>query len=270
MAVSAWLMMLKKDIRILRTHWLVSAGVTVAVGVMVGIAHQLSSLASGFAAVAGGFLVMANLFVLPANLLRGLNEEMRRAPSLWLQTPQSGWAMLASKVVSSVLGALLFAFVAYLMALWMFRINIGHVTSFLTVQQIRDFTIILNQIPRLGLYVMATLLFFGLYIAMWFSTVYISVRTVRNRLQKFSWLVGVGIVLIATWGLSALESTVWYERLFGWGQFSALSLFSPDLQTMFPIQNGMPITAGHLVFDVIVMAILFYFTGRLIDRHVEV
>ena len=182
----------------------------------------------------------------------------------------SGSVHLASKLVSSLFGALMFLVAAYLLALWMFHIDIGHVKAVLSTQQIGNVSILLNQIPRLGLYVAVALLFFGLYIAMWVSTAYMSVQVVKNRLRKFSWLVGVVIVLLATWGLGAFESTSFYESLFGWGQFSALPLFPPDVQAMVPTQNGTPITGGHIVFDAIVIAILFYVTGRLIDRHVEV
>ena len=268
--MSPWVVMVKKDIRALRRRWMISVGILLMVGIAIGLAASTGSLKPGVATAVGTVFVIANVFVMPVNLFRGLASEMRRSPSLWLQTPQSGWAMLASKLLSSLIGSVLFLVTAYLLTLWMFHIDLQKVRGILTEQQVGHVSLILEQIPRLGLYGAVALLFFGLYIAMWVGTAYMSVRAVRSQLRKFSWLVGAAVLFIATWGLGAFERTALYQSLFGWGQFTFLSLFPPDVQAAFPKQNGTPITMGHLVFDVIVIAVLFYVTGRLIDRHVEV
>lgn len=272
MVLSRWMTMLKKDIRILRTRWLISVGIITAIGITVGVASSTGTLKPGVATAFGAFLLIANLLVLPINLFRGLAVEMR-TPSLWLQTPQSGWAMLASKLVSSLIGALIFLVVAGLLALWMFQTDLRHIKAMLSAHPIQyvHVSFLLNQLPRVEVYGAVALLCIALYIAMWVGTTYIAVHAVKNSMRKFSKLVGVVVVLLATWGVGAFEHTSIYRWLFGWGKFSALSLFPTQVRSLFAIRDRSPltITEGHLVFAALLIVLLFYVTGQLIDRHVE-
>lgn len=276
--------MFKKDVRMLGVGWLVILGVLLIVVVAVTTANYFGFIPPGIATAIGVILLVSNIFIFPANLFKGLNKEMKRTPSLWLQTPQSGWSMFISKIVSSLLGAVMFLVLSDCLAWALFHIDAGNALSevqrqvqananALTSEQLHIAAMVIAQIPRLVFYTSVSLLCVGIYIAMWVSLVYMSVRAVRYRLHKFSWIVGMIVVLIATWGLGAVEHTALYQHVFGWGKFSALALFPANVQSVIPapaVHTMAPITTGYVVFDTIIMIILFYLVGRIIDRHVEV
>lgn len=292
-----WMTMFKKDIRALSTRWFLTLGVILVIVLAVGGASAFGYAEPGLALVVAGFLTVANLFILPTQLFRSLKSEMRRSPSLWLLTPTSGWSMLWSKLLSSLVGTVLFVAVTYLLSILLLHIgltrglSLSHLhiqtqstpgldwsrkvgppnTSSLELAQLQRMHVMIGLVPRFELYAVIALVWFGLYIALWASLAYMSVQAVRYRLKKFRWLVGIGVVLVATWGISALQSSSLYAHLFGWGKFSLLSLLPQSVHATFQGTNlTPPITVGSIVFEAIVMAIVFYLTGRLIHRHVEV
>ncbi|MCL6441946.1 MAG: hypothetical protein K6T83_00540 [Alicyclobacillus sp.] len=269
--MSSWWMMLSKDLRMLRTRWLVSSGILAAVAGTVGVTSTTNHIDPGLAMTIGVFLVISNVFVLPANVFRSLSNELRWCPSLWLQTPKSGWSMLASKLLSTLIWALLFLVATSIFASWIIHVNIVRLSMTPSVNWSGDdVSILTSQTPRLVFYAAAGLLLFGLYFALWVSTIFMSVRAVKNRLRKFSALVGVIIVLVATWGLSAFQNTRVYDWLFDWGRVSPLILFPANSRAIVPPESVPTVPVGIFVFYFIVSVILFYIAGRLIDRHVEV
>jgi hypothetical protein len=262
--------LVRKDLRMMRNRWLTGVGVMLVIGMALAVSSYTGTFNPSVATALAIMMVMGSFFVLPAGLYRGLNTEMKRTPSLWLQTPESGWGMLTSKLVTSFVGGLLFIVVADLLAFIMLRIDLSRAMATMDSIQREYAVVIQNEMPRVGLYATVTLLFLGMYTALWVSTVYLCVKAVKKHLHKFSWLVGLVLIVIATWGLGAFEHTALYESLFGWGRFHAMSLFPSHVQSVITNHNDFLITSGHIVFDLIVMLVLFYVSGRLIDRHVEV
>lgn len=289
--MAVWLTMLKKDIWMLKNQWLGFMAIAVVVTAAVLLAHSLGVLYAARSAVIVGVVLTGSVFVvLPAQLYRGINQEVKGSAALWLQTPRSGWAMLGSKLVCSLIGSLMYFVVAYFLALALFHsVNLMHalpalhyrihsrangngVPSQYELMKAAPayVSVLTGQIPRIEFYVMAGLLGGGLYLALWISLWYMAVRSVKNQLKKFSWLVGLGVVMVSTWGLGGLKSTALYARTFGWGKVAVLDLFPPHVRALFTRHPFGTIVMGHLAFDAIIGVLLFYFTGLFIDRYLEV
>ncbi len=289
--MTVWLTMLKKDIWMLKSQWLGFMAVSVVVTAAVLIAHALGILDAARSAVIVGMALTGSLFVVfPAQLYRGINREVKGSAALWLQTPVSGWAMLGSKLVSSLIGSVTYFVVAYFLALALFHsVNLMHALPSVHHQiqghaprsgipgqrsLVKDapayVDAVAGQMPRIEFYVMAGLLGVGLYLALWISLIYMAVRSVKNQFKRFGWLVGLGVVLVATWGLGGLKSTALYARTFGWGKVAVVDLFPSHVRVLVGRHLLGAIVAGHLAFDAIIGVLLFYLTGLIIDRYMEV
>ena len=291
--MSVWLTMLKKDVAILRNLWVGFVGIAVVLTAAALAANALGFMDAARAAlIVGGVLIVAPFFTFPAQLYRGINKEVKSTPALWLHTPQSGWAMLASKLVSSLIGSLIIFIVYYFLALALFgRTNFAHILPPLHYQtksfsgngggiiiQNRPYPLNLSpahlaflesQIPRIEFYVMMSLLACGLYVAMWIVLTYLSVHAVKNQLRKYNWLAGLGVILLATWGVGTFKSTAFFRYLFGWGRIPLLKLFPPAMHTVFPTGVTAAVIGGYLVFNALLMVLLFGALGLIIDRYLE-
>jgi hypothetical protein len=292
--MSVWLTMLKKDIRILKNQCVAFLGIVVIVTAAVLTANSFGILDARTTLIVAVVLTCTPLCAFPAQLFRGINKEVKEASALWLYTPKSGWAMLGSKSIASLIGSLLYFVVCFFLVLALFHsVNIAHAlpplhyqtqthsgdsgftlstqngTSLVNVSP-AHISILVAQIPRIEFYVMMLFLCCGLYLGMWITLIYMSVCAVKNRFKKFTWLVGLGVVLIATWGLGALGNTALYEQLFGWGRVSVLNLFPSDVRTLLPGHVSATIVTGHFAFNAIIVVLLFYVTGLIIDRYLEV
>ncbi|WDL98089.1 hypothetical protein [Alicyclobacillus sp. ALC3] len=292
--MSVWVTVLKKDIWILKNQWFGFLGVAViaTAGVLTG--SSLGILHAWAPLTVGVILMFTPLVALPAQMARGINKEIKGTAPLWLHTPTSGWAMLGSKLISSLIGALMYFVVCYSLALALFHsVNIAHALPPLHNQSQthgsgngvtlntqngitlvnlspRHISILVAQLPRIEFYVMLLLLCYGLYVSVWVTLIYMSVYAVRNQLKKFSWIVGFGVVLGAIWGLGALKNTTLYKQLFGWGSFPVLNLFPSDVRALFPGHTSAAIVSGYFVFNAILVVLLFFIAGLLIERYMEV
>ncbi len=290
--MSAWLTMLRKDLRLLKNQWLgflavavVSAGADLA-------AHALGIVDARTALIVGIVLTCTPLIAFPAQAYRGINQEMKEAAALWLQTPQSGWAMLGSKLVSSLIGSLPWLVICYGLALALFRsVNIADALPLLHYQtQVHSsgltvttrtatalasltqshIAILLAQIPRIELYVMLLFLCYGVYLAMWIALVYMAVQMLKNRAPRLGWIVALFGSLAATWGLGALKGTALYNQLFGWGRVPGVKLFPADVRSLLAGYVSPTLAIGHFTFSAVIVVLLFWITGLIIDRHLEV
>jgi|GEM_PF-4062945 len=295
--MSVWFKVFSKDIRMLRTGWLALLGISIIICGAAGAASYFHWVNPGMATAVGIVVIVANVFVFPSQLFKGLNKEMKGSPSLWLRTPLSGWAMLGSKCAVGLVIAVVFLAVSYGLSLFLFHFDLAHALpnpelhsqipsagnglSFswgantptqLAPPQFTLRNLVLNELPLIVIYMAISLGAIGIYIGLWVSFIYTSVRAVRNRLRKWSWLVGLGLVLIATWGLGAVKASGFYHHLFGWGHIPFTALIPVTLPANTAVELGNSITTldmGSLVFYVMITVILFFLTGLLIDRHVE-
>ncbi len=291
--MSMWLTMLKKDIWMLKNQWLGFLGGAVIVTALVLSAHSLGIVDAARTAVAVGVVLTGSLLVVfPAQLYRGMNQEIKGSAALWLQTPKSGWAMYGSKLISSLIASLLYFVISYFLALALFHsVNIthslppvhyqtqthGNANEILMTQHGTPLnvgpvylSVLAAQIPRILFFAMTFLFCFGLYLSLWLALIYLSVRAVKSQFKKLSWLVGLGVVLVATWGLGGLKSTALYAQAFGWGRVAVLDLFPSDVRTLLARHLIGTIVIGHFVFDAIIGVVLFSVTGLITDRYLEV
>lgn len=287
--MSVWLTMLKKDIWMLKNQWLGFMALAVVVTIAVFAAHLLGIMDAARSAVIVGIVLTGSLFIVfPAQLYRGINQEVKGSAALWLQTPQSGWAMFGSKLICSLIGSLMYFGVVYVLVLLLF--HAGNLTHALLPLQYEIqahvkgngiasaavhaapayVSVLAAQVARVEFFIMTGLFLGGIYFALWIVLVYLSVRAVRNQFRKFGWLVGLGVVLVGTWVLGVLQSTSLYARIFGWGKVPVLDLFPSEVRTLLAGHLVGTIDMGNLAFYALAGALLFYLTGLIIDRYLEV
>ncbi|WAH37742.1 hypothetical protein [Alicyclobacillus dauci] len=266
-----WMATLRKDLLMTRVFALVSMGCTAVAGMLlVGQAYRSHTLGSS----ESGLIIMATLlgleiFYLPTQLVVGIVREWRGTASLWLQSAQSGWALIASKVVSACVWALSLNIVTYVFTLWFYHLALAHAPLWKSSSWAHW---LLEHQFLVGMYILIGLLWIGLGIGLWLMLISIVMRSVRYKFKGLPWLAAFVVILIPAWGLQWLQDTALYHRIFDFGAFVPPGLdhqaFASAAQ-MAPQPWGV-LYGGHLLTDVVVLALVFYVSGWLFDKRVEV
>jgi hypothetical protein len=120
---------------------------------------------------------------------------------------------------------------------------------------------------------MAALMIFvsGLYMGFWAMLISVSMASGKRFLKKGRWLIGLAVFLIATWGLGAFSHTEIHDFITHWGLFH-ITITPPadNMNTMFHAPFQIPLYAGELFFNLFIAAAVFYLSGWLLDKKVEV
>jgi hypothetical protein len=264
--------LMKKELRLMRNFAL---GVLVAViigGLLdVRIAYDTQV---GAASILLGTVLMVQGLYLPFFMWISLRKEWRRKGVVWLHLPQSGQMLLFAKLLSGFVYMLLTVLVTALILLWVVNVD----TQNLTLDRLQSkgfpaatqpdgsiYIAAIHNFPHLLWLAIPFVLYMGLYIAIWVMTMSISVQACKHSLRKARWLVGIGIAIIATWGMDALESADAFQPLFHWGSVSFKFIEFSGVHIT-------PLTfyAGQFVIESVILAALFALCSWLLDRKVEV
>jgi hypothetical protein len=270
--MTSFITLMKKELRLMRNYAL---GVLVAV-IIVGLLDIRLAYDTQIGAASmllGGVLMVQGLY-LPFFIWISLRKEWRRKGVVWLHLPQSGRTLLFAKLLSGFVYMLLTLLVTALILLWVVSVDTQNLT--LARLQSKGFPAAMQQegsiyiaaihnVPHLLWLAIPFVLYMGLYIGIWVMTMSISVQACKHVLRKARWLVGIGIALIATWGMSTLESWDVYQHLFNWG---LVSFHFTEFSGMHI--TPLPFYVGQVVNDFIVMALLFTLCSWLLDKKVEV
>lgn len=254
----------------------------------------MAVLAIGFAAYypygvasilffAGSLVIV---FYLLAYLIISFSNE-RNSYSSWMQMPLPGWSLITAKIVAGLISMLITMIVVLLLTatvmafdgepdiMGLIEDNGGFVEVEITVEDMDDINIgveIINYITdhylQLTLafapfWIGAAIALAGLYLIYYFS------RFTLNRwIGRWSILAGIAVVILCLRLYGLLEQSIvmkWFE----WGTVPIAKtnfiagdiILDLDLHTVY---------FGHLVFDLILVGLVVYACGWLLDKKVEV
>jgi hypothetical protein len=270
--MSAWLTEFKKDLRLMRAFALISILIAAIIGVSLVVWGYQSQ--SGIGSMVGISLMFAmfslELFYLPVHVLINLNQEWRRTASFWLQSPQSGWRLLAAKVTSGLVWLLVLLLVTLAFGFWDFHTVLMHQEKFSIPSELLPW--IQQHQVMLTVYAVVSAVAVSFYLGLWMTLISVSMRSFRNRFKGGPWLIGIAVFLIMAWGMNWLTSTSLYHQVFDFGRVNLLQI---GLGQPFVLPSGVHVPfvdfyVGHFIFSGLVMAAIFLISARLLDRNVEV
>lgn len=279
--MNIWVTLLRKDFLEARTQWLiflviiVFGGAGLLIGIASGVAAELTGVAIFFVTV-----VIAIHFVLtPIYMFRLLRTEWRTTAPLWLQVPIPGWLMLLSKLAVSLFFVLTTWIAASLLAYGVTALTVSRPTLFQSVVanphhiSLNLYAAVLPAVvPRFAAFGLVAVLAVGTYLSAWVTLVMLTIKATRNRLGRGSTLLAVVLILIPTWGFSALRGVPGFRALMALGPLR-LPLGLPATPTYWPVHLPASVVVaafGSTVFYALVTAGVLIANAWLLDRKVEV
>lgn len=278
--VSSWLVMFKKDFRMSKSSLVILFGLIV-LWLLLVVSTQTTWRGSVFLIGSLSMLVWPLMFYYPVHVLRTLRQEWQKSSHLWLHTPMSGWSLLSSKMAVGLSYFAAYLVVMYGFFSWFVNFGVEHMKlpGEAHVQPLELKSLLSNvNVPLVIAISFLGLLCFGIYMGLWAAFISSCMQAVKNRWNKLAWLLGIVIFLIPTWGFSELNRVDFIRNLLHAGTFKMYVLAnnltymdeSGQSAGLSAAQAYIPIHAGEIVFYVLVSSVLFYLTGWLIEKKVEV
>lgn len=206
-------------------------------------------------------LISQSIWYLPVFLFTSLSKEWKSTAPLWLHLPQSGWQLLAAKVLAGLVAMVLTLLFLGLLSIWTAWEEISLILS--------DYTLPFSYLVPWGAYLAFLLIITSLYMALWAMMASVAMASVKSFLKKGHWLVGLAVLLLPTWGLNTLNQTSFYRSLTHWGAFQ-IHLPYPETFMEFGKLFTFNFFTGEVLFYLALCAGLFYLAGWLLDHKVEV
>lgn len=208
-------------------------------------------------------LPLASLWIwyLPIYLFTSLSKEWKYTSHLWLHLPQSGWQLLAAKFLAG-LPAMLSSMIFYgLLSTCIAWENLMPLLSAYSV----PFSLVLQWAAIFLVFTLAA----SFYLGLWAVMASVAMASVKSFLRRGRWLVGLGVLLLPTWGMGSLANTSVYQSLTHWGAFQVAL---PLPQEFIHLSQAFTYTlyAGEVLFYLLICAGLFFLAGWLLDYKVEV
>ena len=276
--MTAWMKVWMKEMRLGRKFMygvLILMAILAAVTIGLGISypHGVVSLVYG-----SGTLMI--LFYLMAYLIVSFSNE-KNSYSIWMQTPLPGWSLIAAKVLAGVVSMLITLVAACLLFLAIDvvdgELNISGMLSAeldlipeSELAEIRMVDVLLKDFEtykwHFALALIPAFLCGALIIGAIYLIFYMSNRMLRRRTGRWSGRAAILVTLFAIWLLDKLfESPI--LDLFDWGSFTLV-----DLPIMFDgdmiLLQTLPV--GYVVFSILILGLVVFVSGWLLDRKVEV
>lgn len=268
--MQAWLMVFRKDLRMSRLSLVAFIGLIVVSLLFISLSYTYQSgleFALAFLTILTGPLML----YFPIHLLLSLRHEWQRSAPVWLHTPISGLNLLLSKMLVGLIYFLASLLVMVIFGAWL--VNIG-LHRWGTFQNATLTTSLHSALPNLWIILVLGLLGMvavSLYMGVWAALISVGMQSVKNRLRRFSLLVGVLIILIPTWGFAQLYRIPLFQNLLHLGQVQ-IPIHYQNTVNQAPKAEVVHVTlyASEMVFYVIVVAVVVYLSGWLLDKKVEV
>ncbi|MCL6516983.1 hypothetical protein [Alicyclobacillus sp.] len=265
--MTAWTALLRKDLRLMRPMaWAAGIGVVVLYGAFLYLALRYHS---GAATVMALMVLGVHALAPPVYTYIGLGREWRKSAPLWLHLPQPGWMLLASKLVTSYVLTVGTFLIAGLGAIWVLAWDRPAFTRLLDWAD----PSVLRFDLQVAVWSTVTVFGFALYAACWALAISVWMQALKHPFGRWRWIVGIVLVLLATWGLGGFQASGVYDRLFHWGAIP-IALRVPGAVVDAPVDaiplHVFTVYAGDIVFDLLVCAILFALSAWVMDRRIEV
>ncbi|MBO8172557.1 MAG: hypothetical protein H0Z33_11810 [Bacillaceae bacterium] len=257
--MKGWLALLKKELRLTRSVVWTGIVLMIVIYLFNHVFVSQTGLDQTRLGPAAGLLFL-HIFYLPVYMLISLQAETRHM-HLWLHHPGSGWMLMGTKLLSGIL--------AFVLSLAVTLVLTG-ITLYPDIAQNRSellsfFPLIVTSILHLAGY--------GVYLAVWFVFLWTVYQILKSRIGKWSWLAIAALLLISFRLLHLIREAAWYRQVTQWGMIQLdlakwLDAFFPgQVPGTNPVIN---LYAGEYAFYVLLSVVLFWVSGWMLDRKVEV
>jgi|SRR5579875_1774324 len=281
MGLKIWTRLLLKDVVALRTSWLIFLAVIVlgGGGLLIGLASGAAAELVGIALVFVTGVIALHFVLTPIYTFRLLRREWRTTAPLWLQVPMRGWLMLLGKLVVSLLSVSTTWIAAALLAYGELSLAVARPTLFRSVaanphhlSAAVQAAILSAVFPRLAAFGLVAVLAVGTYLSVWVMLVMLAIKATRHRLGRTSILLAFVLVLVPTWGLSALRGVAGFRAFMAWGPLRLpLGLRASPSYWPLHVPHSIAVAAiGSTIFYAAVAAAVLLASGWLLDREVEI
>ncbi|WP_276915270.1 hypothetical protein [Aneurinibacillus aneurinilyticus] len=253
------LQLLKKDLKMMKGWFLGGAAVIAVVGVLgAWLAYQTRV---GTVSFLISFLLFIHVFYIPAYVWRSLSKEWKGTYVYWLQFPQSGWTLLAMKLVSAAISLCASYFIAYAIFYGISQIEMNSKQQLLevVVPDAFDVRSYIEYIRSSFLSMFSLILFLSVTLGVWVLLLNISIQAVRRWLHRFSGVVMLLLFIFLFWAELSFSNTQLYRSLTEWGAFTGTSAWAI-----------IELHIGDVLFSLLEVTVFFFAAGWLVDRKVEV
>lgn len=269
--MSVWFGALRKDLAMMRALGFVSMACVTVIGVLLVIqsyrVHTAHFPVIGMGVM--GTILVFEMFYFPLHLVISIVREWRGTAGFWLQSPQSGWTLMASKVVGGCLWTLALEVVTSVFVLWSFHLALPRVRIPILSPWMEW---ALQHQYLLSAYAIIGILFSGLWMGFWLMLICMIMRSVRYRVKGLPWFAALIVFLIPTWGISAFTRTSLYQHVFdvwripiSWFGMGSIPQAAGSSQA-----STVHLYGGNLLWSALILAVVFYLTGWFLDKRVEI
>ncbi|WP_377890459.1 hypothetical protein [Alkalihalobacillus sp. R86527] len=253
-----WSGLLRKEFRVTRTLLLGA----MAFDLLVMVGFFLASARWEFpylTTIIGGVLAFMHVFFLPLYLLISLNSEGSKL-HLWLHNPQSGTRLLGAKIMNGLLAL---------------SVSLG-VVSVLTLvayyTEPSDLQLPIDNVWLLGFYILAVILAANISMGVWLTFYWTFYQVLKTYIRRWALLLVLMLIGLISWFGGWFSGTRLGEVVMEWGYVQFPTAFSMEFsQQEFDFSTStVPFPIGSVIFDAIILVVIFFITCWLLDRKVEV
>ncbi len=265
-----WLMMFKKDLRMSKLS-LIGFCVLIAVSLLFVSISYTNERGSAFAIGLMAMLMGPIILYFPVHLLLSLRHEWHKSAPIWLHTPISGYGLLLSKAVVGLIYFLACLIIMILFGYWISQIGLHRWIAPLGDIHAQTLQSLIPDIWTVILFGLLGIVAIGIYMGVWAALISVSMQSVKNQWSKFSLLLGVIIFLIPTWGFAELSRVSFLRQVLRIGQIDIP--FRVQISSTAPMVDHvghLTLYTGTIIAYVLVVSVVFYLTGWLLDKKVEV
>lgn len=253
-----WSGLLKKEFRVTRALLLsvIAFDLLVMIGIFLAAARwEVPYLVPGI----GGGLAFMHVFFLPLYLLISLNSEGSKL-HLWLHNPQSGNRLLGAKILNGLLALLLSLGV------------VGFLSLIAYYMEPSNIQLPIDNVWLLGFYILTGILAAGISMGVWVTFYWTFYQVLKTYIRRWALLLVLMLMGLVSWFTAWFSDTRLSEILFDWGYVQFPSPLSMEItQEAFELSTStVPFPIGGVVFDAIILVVIFIFSSWLLDRKVEV
>ncbi len=265
-----WWILCKKEFRLMQAFLLMHACIILVFGTA-GI-YLAARYHSGVPSLLLFIAIAWHVFYLLVYMLKSVRKEKRYAP-IWLQSPQSGWFLLSAKFAVG-LGILCLS-LGILTGLWLWMMSLDFPNGAVEWENGFPFLHKMNAIIKQHWFVLAlTFVLRALLFAAIITLIYFVRDIWKYTFGGWRWIFFPILIVFALHLFVRFSDSSVYEAMFGWGSFHVAAAFqlaeAPNAHHLPESLFWGHLTWGDLVFRGLVASILFYVTGWLLDRKVEV
>jgi hypothetical protein len=264
-----WWMLMQKEWRLMH-NFLVANGLILALFSTAGV-YFANRYQSGVPSVVVFAAMVWHMLYLLIYVLNSLRKEKHNAP-VWLNSPQSGWFLLSAKYAA---GLFAISISLYLVTgIWLWIVHLDYAGKVFANEAVTPFLVRMESIITDHWFILGLLLILrALFLAVLGGTIYFIREILKNKLRGWNWLLFPILFIISMQLTFHFTATSLYNSLFGWGLLDLTKIFlsSTDHKISIPMQLIWGYFAwGGIVYLALLITLLFYFTGWLFDRKVEV